>query len=196
MKIIGITGGVGAGKSEIIEYLAKNYDAQIAKTDDIGHLGLKQTSVCYASIIDLLGSDIIKADGELNRAKISAIVHADKEKLADLDAILHPFVKQYIIKMISKAKEVGKEYFFIEAALLLEDNYDQICDEIWYVYADCDIRRTRLMESRNYSETKVQQIMANQLTEAEFRSRCDLVIDNSSDWAKTTQQIDLRLQKY
>ena len=196
MHIIGITGGVGAGKSEIIKYLSEHYGVDIAKADEIGHLGLQQDSVCYSHIIDLLGSDIIDEGGLLNREKISAIVHADKEKLTHLDAILHPFVKQCIIKMIIDARELGKQYFFIEAALLLEDNYDQICDEVWYIYAKNDIRCGRLSKSRGYSKEKINQIMANQLTEDEFRNKCDFVIDNSDEFVKTIKQIDSRMQKY
>lgn len=196
MHIIGITGGVGAGKSEIVKYLQENYKAYVAKTDDIGHRGIKKGEDCYLRVIDLLGFDIIDEDGELNRTKIAAIVHEDKDKLTKLDAIIHPFVRNYIIKMIEDTNGQDNEYFFIEAALLLEDNYDQICDEVWYVYADCDTRCTRLGKSRNYSEEKSRQIMANQLSEDEFKKRCDFAIDNSGDFTNTAKQIDARMQKY
>ena len=196
MHIIGITGGIGAGKSEIIKYLQEHYNACVAKTDDIGHLGIKKDEDCYWRVIRLLGSAIIDEDGELNRTKIATIVHADKDKLTKLDAIIHPFVKRYIIAMIEEARAQGEKYFFIEAALLLEDNYDQICDETWYIYADCNVRCLRLAESRNYCEEKSRQIMVNQLSADEFKKRCDFMIDNSGDFANTAQQIDSRMRKY
>ena len=196
MRIIGITGGVGAGKSGVIEYLQKHYDAVIAKADDLGHAGIRRGEECYASVVDLLGSDIIDEDGELNRAKIATIVHRDKEQLTKLDEIIHPYVERRIIEMIIDARADGKSYFFIEAALLFEANYDQLCDEAWYIYADCDIRCARLSQSRNYDEEKSRQIMANQLLDSEFRDKCDFVIDNSGDFTATTKQIDARMQKY
>ena len=195
MKIIGITGGIGAGKSAIIEYLSEHYNAIIAKADDIGHFGIKKGEACYEDVVDLLGSDIIDEDGELNRAKMGRIVHADTKKLALLDAIIHPYVKHYIIDMIDKASKAGEQYFFIEAALLLEANYNYLCDETWYIYADSEVRCTRLRESRNYSEDKSRQIMGNQLSSAEFKNRCDFTIDNSGDFSSTIKQIELRMQK-
>ena len=196
MHIIGITGGVGAGKSEIIKYLQKHYDAEVAKADNLGHFGIRRGEECYASVVDLLGSDIIDENGELNRAKIAAIVHQDKEQLTKLDEIIHPYVERCIIKMIIDARSDDKNYFFIEAALLFEANYDRLCDEVWYIYADCDIRCARLSQSRNYDEVKSRQIMANQLSDDEFRDKCDFVIDNGGDFTVATKQIDARMQKY
>lgn len=196
MKIIGITGGIGAGKSEIIEYLKKHYGAEVAKADDIGHLGIQKGEECYLSVVDLLGDDIIDDGGELNRSKIATIVHADKKKLAKLDEIIHPFVERCIVKMIIDARGADKKYFFIEAALLREANYDKLCDEVWYIHANCDVRCARLLESRNYCEEKSRQIMNNQLSDDEFRSKCDFAIDNSGDFKDTAQQIDARMQKY
>lgn len=195
MRIIGITGGVGAGKSEIVKYLEEHYGAEVAIADKIGHLGIKKGKECYLSVIDLLGDAIIEEDGELNREKIATIVHADKERLTQLDAIIHPFVKRCIIKMIIDAQAAKRKYFLIEAALLFEANYNQICDEVWYIYASCDVRCARLSKSREYDEEKSRQIMANQLSDADFRGKCDFVIDNSGDFVDTTKQIDLRMQK-
>ena len=195
MRIIGITGGIGAGKSEVIEYLQEHYEAEVAKSDDIGHAALKKGSICYLDIIDLLGFDIIEEDGELSRAKISKIVHADKEKLDKLDAILHPYIGECIAKMIIDVRKETK-YFFIEAALLLEANYDEMCDEVWYIYASPEIRCKRLSKSRDISVSKARQIMANQLSDEEFKEKCDFVIDNSGDFTDTIKQINSRIQKY
>ena len=88
-------------------------------------------------------------------------------------------------------------FVVVESALLLEDRYDLICDAIWYVYVDEKNRCKRLMASRGYSAEKVQSIMRNQMKDAEFRSRCDFVIDNSSDFMENTyEQIDKGLIKH
>ena len=99
-------------------------------------------------------------------------------------------------KAIAAAEKAGTEYVFVEAALLIEEKYDEICDELWYIYADEEVRKERLIEGRGYSEKKVREIMANQLSEDEFSSHCDFEIDNSGDFEETKKQLDHRMKKY
>ena len=107
-----------------------------------------------------------------------------------------PAVKRYIKKAIAAAEKAGTEYVFVEAALLIEEKYDEICDELWYIYADEEVRKERLIEGRGYSEKKVREIMTNQLSEDEFSSHCDFEIDNSGDFEETKKQLDHRMKKY
>lgn len=195
MPVIGVTGGIGAGKSEILQYMASHYDAVVVQADRIGHLLMQPGGVCYQPVIKLLGTSIIKADQLLDRSKIAAIVYADKRQLLQLNEIIHPAVKTYIKKKIEQQRACGTRYFLIEAALLLEDHYDQICDEIWYIYAKEEIRRDRLKKSRGYSDSKIDQILASQLTEEEFRQRCDVTLNNSDTLEETIKQIELRMRK-
>lgn len=195
MKIIGITGGVGSGKSEVLKYLADHYNCAVVQADKAGHLLMEPGRSCYQPVIDLLGQEIIQQDGMLDRKKMAALVYADKKLLAGLNEIIHPAVKTYIQQKIDGGKDSGRQYFFIEAALLLEDRYDQICDEIWYVYAHPDVRRARLKSGRGYDDDKINGIMKNQLPDAEFFKRCDAVIDNSSSFENTIIEIDLRMRK-
>ncbi|HBA63793.1 MAG TPA: dephospho-CoA kinase, partial [Lachnospiraceae bacterium] len=83
-----------------------------------------------------------------------------------------------------------------EAALLIEDKYDEICDELWYIYAGEEIRRERLKKSRGYSDEKIDSIFASQLSEEVFRSHCDVIIDNSGVFSQTKEQIRQRMQSY
>ena len=80
--------------------------------------------------------------------------------------------------------------------MLIEDKYDEICDELWYIYADEETRTERLMKNRGYSEEKVKSIFANQLSEDEFSDHCDFEIDNSGDFEDTKEQIMQRMQMY
>jgi len=196
MKVIGITGGVGSGKSEILQYLQDQYQAFIIKADEVGHLALAKEGSCYNQIVDLLGEAVLADDGELNRHQIAAKVFARPELLDGLNNIIHPFVKSYIKVKIALKRQQNSRYFFIEAALLLEDNYEQICDEIWYIYVTKELRYQRLKASRHYSDEKITQIMNNQLSEDEFRRRCDWTIDNSGTLGETIKQIELRMQEY
>ena len=81
-------------------------------------------------------------------------------------------------------------FLVIEAALLIEDGYRRICDEIWYIYTEESVRRKRLRETRNYSEEKIDSVFQNQLSDEEFKKACDRVIDNSGDFHATCLQLD------
>ena len=190
MKVFGITGGVGAGKSEVLTYLGQNYDATVIQADEAGYLVMLPGGECYGEIVKLFGRQITTETGELDRKRIAEIVFQDEEKLKALNAIVHPAVKRYIKKAIAAAEKAGTEYVFVEAALLIEEKYDEICDELWYIYADEEVRKERLIEGRGYSEKKVREIMANQLSEDEFSSHCDFEIDNSGDFEETKKQLE------
>ncbi len=194
MKVIGITGGVGAGKSEILRYLKEKHGAVVIEADKVGHLLMEPGGACYYSIVEKFGSSILNGDQTINRGKLGKIVFADAELLNALNKIIHPKVKAHIVSEIAKERAYHRtEVFVIEAALLLEDHYDVICDELWYIDTDADIRAKRLRETRGYDEEKISGIMANQKSPEEFRSACQAVIDNSGDLAKTYEQIDRQL---
>lgn len=190
MYVIGITGGVGAGKSQVLSILEETTDCEILRADDIANELKLKGHQCYDKIVDLLGEGILGADGEIDRSLMSMIVFEDESKMQQVEKIIHPQVKNYIIEKIAEKKRAGKiKYLFIEAALLIEDGYKQICDELWYVYASVATRTKRLMSSRGYSLQKIEQIMDKQLTEAEFRKNCECVINNDGDLELTKQEI-------
>lgn len=196
MKVIGVTGGVGAGKSEILNFIADNWNATVVEADEVGYLVMKPGKSCFAPIVELFGPGILQADGTLDRTKISEMVFEDRSLLDKLNAIVHPAVKKYILKAIQREKENETDIFIVEAALLIEDKYDEICDELWYIYADEETRTERLMKNRGYSEEKIRSIFANQLSEDEFSEHCDFEIDNSGDFERTKEQIMQRMQMY
>lgn len=196
MKIIGITGGIGAGKSEILNYIARQWNAVVVEADEVGYLVMQPGKSCFAPIVELFGPGILKADGSLDRQKIAELVFDDKELLGKLNGIVHPAVKKYIKKAIEREKEHDTDLFIVEAALLIEDHYDEICDELWYIYADEETRTERLKQNRGYSDEKIREIFSNQLSEEEFSSHCDFEIDNSGDFEDTKRQIIQRMKKY
>lgn len=190
MYVIGITGGVGAGKSAVLSILEKYVECEIIRADDVAnHLKLKGQP-CFDKIVELLGEEILGADGEIDRNIMSMIVFEDEFKMKQVEQILHPQVKRYITEKIEEKKREGKiKYLFIEAALLIEDGYKQICDEFWYIYASVPVRTKRLMQNRGYSLQKIESIMDKQLPESEFRKNCECVIDNDGDLEKTKEDI-------
>lgn len=194
MKVIGITGGVGAGKSAILNYLKEQHHAVVVEADKVGHLLMEPGGACYYSIVEKFGSSILNGDQTINRGKLGKIVFADESLLNELNKIIHPRVKSHIVSEIAKERAYHRtNYFVVEAALLIEDHYDVICDEMWYIHTDADIRAKRLKETRGYDDEKIAGIMANQKSPEEFRSACQVVIDNSGDLAYTYEQIDRQL---
>lgn len=190
MKIIGITGGVGSGKSRVLSYMQKKYDAVICQADHVAWKLQEPGQKCYAQIVSFFGENILNVDGTINRGKLGRIVFADKDKLIVLNQIMHPAVKEYIIDWIKSEQTNETTYFIIEAALLLEEKYNQICDEMWYIYCHESIRRERLRSNRGYTDEKIDAIMASQLSEEIFQKKCHVVIDNSGDFEDTYYQID------
>ena len=163
MKVLGITGGIGAGKSTVLDFLEKKYKARVIQADKVAFDLQQPGCECYDRIVTRFGADILREDRTIDRAKLGALVFSDAAKLADLNEIVHPSVKEWIQNEISFEKQQGcVPFLVIEAALLLEDRYDLICDEIWYIYASERVRTERLMKNRGYTEEKARQIMQSQ----------------------------------
>ena len=185
-RVIGITGGVGAGKSAVLSILKEIYHAQIIEADQIGHEVMEPGAVCYEQVVNRFGRRILKPDGTIDRGLLGGIVFSDGEALESLNAIVHPAVKKEVRERIEKSRA---PIVAVEAALLLEDHYDDFCSEVWYVSVPIEERIRRLMTSRSYSREKCLAVMENQLPEEEFLKRCHFVIDNSQNFSYTKEQI-------
>ncbi|MBO6015975.1 MAG: dephospho-CoA kinase [Lachnospiraceae bacterium] len=197
MRIIGITGGVGAGKSLVLEYLSQKYGAYVIYADRVANDLKLPGEKCYDAMVQLMGEEILSEDGTIDKAKMAARIFEDKQLLTRINGIIHPAVKTYILQEIENKRREGQvKLFVIEAALLIEDHYDEICDELWYIYADRAVRQRRLMESRGYSKQRIDNIMNGQLADEEYRKHCRIVIDNGHDVADTYLQIDKKLEAY
>lgn len=194
---IGITGGIGAGKSEILRYIGKHYPCEIYLADEVAHRVKEPGTDCYGKLLALLGEEILTADGQIDKAKMAAKIFADAGLLEKVNAVIHPAVRTYLLERLARArKRAETELFFVEAALLLECGYGEIVDEMWYIHADASVRRRRLVESRGYDSERIDNVMAKQLSEEAFRSRCDFVIDNSGSLTETFRQIDKKLEAF
>ncbi len=190
MKIIGITGGVGAGKSEVLDYLNEKYGATICKADEVARKLERKGTPCFDDIVDHFGEEIVDEKGELDRDKLSEIVFSNSEELKILNKIVHPAVKEEVLKQIVREQRRNTNLFIIEAAVLIEDHYEEICDEMWYLYAEDATRRSRLYYSRGYNERKIDDIFASQLPKETYMEHCDRVIDNTGSFEETTEQLD------
>ncbi len=196
MHLFGITGEVGAGKSQVMAYLESAWNAEILLMDNIGHEVMAKGAVCYEPILELFGESILLDSGELDRKAIGRLVFADRQLLEKLNAIVHPAVRRAVNERIRQAEKRGVSFFFMESALIFEEKYDEMCDEVWYVYAEESVRRKRLKENRGYSDEKIDLMLKNQLPEEVFRSRCSFLIDNNDSPDHFKKQIDARMKQY
>ncbi|HJB28369.1 MAG TPA: dephospho-CoA kinase [Candidatus Blautia faecavium] len=189
MKTIGITGGVGAGKSTVLSYLEEKYHAFVLQADLVGHKVMEPGERCYEPVVALFGKNVLKEDKTIDRRKVSDVVFSHEELLQELEHIIHPAVKEYILEQLSEKEKKGQSLCVVEAALLLEENYQAFCDQVWYIHTDKEIRMERLAMSRGYTREKAQSIIDSQASEEYFRSHADYIIENNGDLKRTYKQI-------
>jgi dephospho-CoA kinase len=194
MVSIGVTGGIGAGKSTVLSYVKSHYPCEIYRADDVAHQVMQLGQPCYDELILLLGSGVVSPTKEIDRIKLAARIFMDKNLLGRVNAVVHPAVQDYLTKCIQQAKELDEpDFIFIEASLLIETGYSDKVDELWYVHADEDIRTQRLERERGYSRDRITQTMKNQLSEEAFRRNCQVVLENNTTPEALYRQVDDRL---
>ncbi len=184
MKIIGITGGIGTGKSTVLDILKNDHAAFVIEADRVAEALMKKGKSAYADIVDRFSKDILDAEGEIDRKKLGEMVFNDKKNLEDLNSITHGRVREEILSTIEKVRASGeKSLVFIEAALLIECGYKDICDSMWYVTADRAIRLKRLKEGRGIERARAEAVMASQSDEDYYLNNSDVIIPNNGDIA-------------
>lgn len=197
IKVIGITGGVGAGKTAVLSYISRKYNCRVILADEVAHLVKSPGQPCYNRLVALLSTEILEEDGTIHKGRMADKIFSSPSLLKDVNEIIHPAVKNFILSVIAEEKQKNcLDFLFIEAALLIEDGYLNIVDELWYIYANEEVRRKRLKKARNYTDTKVDSIMEKQLTEEEYKKHCKVIIDNSGSLLQAYGQIDRKLGEY
>lgn len=185
MKVIGITGGVGAGKSLVLDILEREYGALVMQADIIAKELMEPDTEGYRALVPVLGAEILTEDGHIDRAVLADRMYHDKTVIETVNSIIHPLVWQEIRRRIS----VTENSLVVVEAALTDENSRDIYDELWYLYTSEETRIKRLSQSRGYSREKTVSMMANQPSETEFRTRADHVIDNNGSSEETRQQI-------
>lgn len=190
MKVIGITGGVGSGKSVVMNLLKEDYNACLIFSDKVAHELMQIGKANYQAIIETFPS-VKGEDGQINRQKLGAIVFKEEEQLKRLNEITHPNVIKELQERIQTIKKENQYSFIaLEAALLVEDTFDILYDELWYIYAKKEVRIQRLKEGRGYTKEKSISMIESQRSDQEFLEKCDKKIDNSDSIEETKKQLD------
>jgi dephospho-CoA kinase len=183
--IIGLTGNVGAGKSEVVRLLGK-LGADSIDADRLGHEVMAPGTPEWEQILARFGRDVLQADGTVDRRALGAIVFADPGALRDLEGILHPGVRARIRARFAATE---RPVIVVEAIKLLEGGLYLEVDAVWVVTAARDVRIRRLIATRGLTEAEAATRVDAQAPEAEKVARADVVIENSGDLADTEAQV-------
>ncbi|HHW67209.1 dephospho-CoA kinase [Defluviitalea raffinosedens] len=197
MKIIGLTGGTGSGKSTVVLLLSQLTKAYIIDADKIGHQIILKGQPAYYDIIQHFGREILKEDGEINRKCLGKIVFSDKNSLKILNQITHPRIKEEILKKIEQIKKSYSSYNYIviDAALLIEAQLHKIVDEVWVVYAEEEKRIQRIMKRDGLNMEQAANRIKAQMPWEEMKKYADQIIDNGKDEEFTLKQLKCIVSK-
>lgn len=189
-RVIGITGGVGAGKSRVLEILREGYGAEIILADDVAKELMEPGKEGFIQVVKALGEGILAPDGSFDRGKLAELLFSDGQARGMVNSIIHPMTWAEIARRVQAS---DKALIAVESALMGPEQRGQY-QEIWYVSVPRQTRVARLMESRGYSRKRCEDMMESQASEEEFLALCDRVIDNSGDLSQTKEEIRRALQ--
>jgi dephospho-CoA kinase len=178
MKIIGLTGGIGSGKSTAAKFLAE-LGAEVIDLDKAGHEALSKSGGAYKKAIREFGEAILDEDGNINRAKLGRIVFEDPRALKRLNSITHPVIDKAVAAKIKECRGRGVKVVVLEAAALLDAGKARQADEIWVTTANEETILKRLKERSGYSEAEAKDRIHSQMTDEERIKKADIVIDTN-----------------
>lgn len=181
--VIGITGGAGSGKTTVVERIKQMVPTEFLHCDIIAHELMEPGGASYVALIEEYGTKILEESQEtpkkISREKLAGVALATEESAKRLNEITHPLVRK---KLEERLAELEEQHFWglaiVEAALLIEAGYQELCDELWFVQAPLADRVCRMKENRGYSEEKIEKLLKAQLTEEEFLVHADFVVQN------------------
>ncbi len=191
MMVLGLTGGVGAGKSRILELFSHDYGAQVIQADLVARKLEDPGQPGLTGLVSLFGTGILQKDGTLDRKGFADRIFGNPEALKRVNALIHPLTWNEIKRQI---RESSAELIVVEAALF-DERSREVCQYLLYVDTQDEIRIQRLMENRGYSREKCLDIMKNQADRNDFLKLADFVIDNSGRLEESRLQIRRILKK-
>ena len=195
MKIIGLTGGIGSGKSTVTDYLiARGFP--VLDADKIAREIVLPGSEMLIQLTSVFGKAILMQDGSLDRKKLGDIVFSDPEKKKTLDGLMHTRILELIHdRILEYREETVHKLIFIDAPLLFETGLDKSVSETWVIDVDEETRIKRIMERDGLKREDIAMRISNQMTRDEKNKRADVILDNTGNQEDLYQQIEQLLQK-
>ena len=179
MRVIGITGGIGAGKSKVSDILV-SLGLDVINADEIGHQVYLPFTSGWDEVVREFGREVLTEDGEINRSELRSKVFNDPKALARLNQITHPRIRELLCQSISDWRNLGKRVIAFEAALLIEAEWNELADEIWVVTAPKSVIIERITNrSPGLDNYTIQLMIESQMPQSEREKFANIVIDNS-----------------
>jgi dephospho-CoA kinase len=187
VKTIGVTGGIGSGKSAVVAALAKR-GATVIDADRVGHSVYEPGTPGWQQVVAAFGREIVAADGTIDRKRLGARVFGDARELARLNAIVHPLIRAAVAQQVAAARG-GTQPVIVEAALLIEAKWHDLVDEVWLVVAAPAVIEARLVDQRGMDRAAIAARVQAQLSDAERVAHATLTIDNSGSREALDEQV-------
>jgi len=179
-RVIGLTGGIGSGKSTVSHYLAE-LGATVIDADKIGHQAFKPDTEVWRDVVAVFGEQIVAPDGEIDRKKLGGIVFNNPESLTKLNGIMHPRMHDMAGVQIEEYRRQGVAVVVMEAAILIEAAWTDLVDEVWVTVVSEGTVIRRLKEQRGLDETDTLARIRSQLPSDDRLKHADAVISNEDD---------------
>lgn len=195
MITIGVTGGIGCGKSTVSQYLI-NKGFNVIDADLVAREIVEPYEPAYCRIIEKFGEKILQSDGRIDRKKLGEIVFKDKSKLAILNEITHKLIVEEIKKRIEILNKAEVDLLFIDAALLFETGLNNLLDEIWIIDVPEEIRIERIKRRDSITEKEIKARIENQMPRNQLLKLGTVIIDNSKEVEDLIKEIDQNLKRY
>ncbi len=178
--VIGLTGGIGTGKSEAARHMVAQ-GAKLIDADVVGHEAYRPHAEAWRKVVEAFGDGILGPDNEIDRRSLGAIVFSDPDQLARLNGIMHPLMAGMVQEEIDTHREEGAEAVVVEAALLFEAGWNSLVQEVWVTDSPLDLVVQRLAQRNGMGEEEARRRISSQMSRQERLERADFVIDNSTD---------------
>jgi dephospho-CoA kinase len=189
--VIGLTGNIGTGKS-VVRRMLEHLGAYGIDADALSHRAIAKGAPGYEPVLQTFGRYILGPDEQIDRKKLGRIVFSDPEALKQLEAIVHPLVKQAIDLMVRRANQ---KVIVIEAVKIVENGISELCDSLWLVYTSEEVQMNRLVQNRGMNEKDALQRINNQPLQDEQIKSASVIIKNISTYEDTWRQVNQAWQK-
>lgn len=189
MIVIGLTGGIGTGKSEVTSFLA-GLGASVIDADVVGHEVYRKGTEGHSAVIDRFGPGVVGADGEIHRAALGRLVFGDPQALARLNSLVHPRIRKAVRERLSALRGAGAEVVVLEAAVLLEAGWEDMVDEVWVVEAPWEAVVSRLRPRFGGDEQAIAVRAGAQMTQEDRRRAADVTILNDGSMDRLRRRVE------
>ena len=188
MYVIGLTGGIGSGKSTVAQMLQQQ-GAKLLSADAVGHEVYEPGRPAWQEIVDAFGREVVGSDGKIDRKKLGPIVFSDPEQLRRLNAITHPRMKELMREKLEAERGGGARIAVLEAALLFDAGWDDLTDEVWVTVAPPEVAAKRTAERSGISVEEALSRIGAQMSNEERIARSQVVIDTDCPLDQTQKQV-------